>query len=76
MNKRTLKEYKEEIYNKLDDDKKLEWLYQMSEKLCDIEEIVNQCSTNDYYYKYNNRYLKSEIIEQLLKVIDRGDNNE
>lgn len=33
-NKRTIKEYKEEIYNKLDDDTKLEWLYQMSEKLC------------------------------------------
>lgn len=73
--KRTIKEYKEEIFDILNDGQKLEWLYEMSEKLCDIETLVNRYSTNDYYYKYDNKYLKSEIISDLLKIID-GENNE
>lgn len=73
MNKRTLKEYKEEVFNQLDEKTKLEWLYEISKKLCDLEELVNRYSTNDYYYKYDGKYLKSEIINDLLEIIDRGD---
>ncbi len=42
MNYRTLQEYKEEIYEKLDDNKKLEWIYQMSKQLCEIFEYATE----------------------------------
>ena len=40
MNHRTLEEYKEEVFDKLDDKTKLEWMYQMSEQLCNVEEYI------------------------------------
>ena len=41
MARRTLEEYKREVFDKLDEKTKLEWLYTMSEKLCNIEEYIN-----------------------------------
>lgn len=37
---RTLEQYKEEVFDKLDEQTKLEWLYIMSEQLCNIEEYI------------------------------------
>ncbi len=30
-----------------------------------LDELIEQYSKNDYYYKYNGKYLKSEIISDL-----------
>ena len=41
MAHRTLEEYKQEVFDKLDEKTKLEWLFTMSEQLCNIEEYIN-----------------------------------
>lgn len=41
MARRTLEEYKQEVFDKLDEKTKLEWLFTMSEQLCNIEEYIN-----------------------------------
>lgn len=33
-----------------------------------LDKLIEQYSKNDYYYKYNGKYLKSEIIND-LKII-------
>lgn len=43
----TLEEYKEEVFDKLDEQTKLEWLYEMSEKLCNIEEYIENNFSNE-----------------------------
>lgn len=47
MQYRTLEEYKEEVFDKLDEQTKLEWLYEMSEKLCNIEEYILKLQENE-----------------------------
>jgi hypothetical protein len=44
---RTLEEYKEDVFEKLDEKTKLEWLYTMSEKLCNIEEYIENNFSNE-----------------------------
>ena len=34
----------------------------------ELDKLIEQYSKNDYYYKYNGKYLKSEIIND-LKII-------
>lgn len=33
-----------------------------------IDKLIEQYSKNDYYYKYNGKYLKSEIINDLKTI--------
>lgn len=33
-----------------------------------IDELIEQYSKNDYYYKYNGKYLKSEIINEIKSL--------
>ena len=40
MKHRTLEEYKEEVFDLLDDNTKLEWMYQMSMQLCNVAEYI------------------------------------
>ena len=47
MTHRTLKEYKEDVFDELDEETKLEWLYTMSEQLCKIEEFIKENYTNE-----------------------------
>ena len=47
MQHRTLEEYKEEVFDKLDEQTKLECLYEMSEKLCNIEEYILKLQENE-----------------------------
>ena len=47
MKHRTLEEYKEEVFDRLDEQTKLKWLYEMSEKLCNIEEYILKLQEND-----------------------------
>lgn len=46
MKYRTLEEYKE-VFDILDEQTKLELLYEMSEKLCNIEEYILKLQEND-----------------------------
>ena len=34
----------------------------------ELEKLIEQYSKNDYYYKYNGKYLKSEIINDLKEL--------
>jgi hypothetical protein len=36
--------------------------------LNELDKLIEQYSKNDYYYKYNGKYLKSEIIEDLKEL--------
>jgi len=38
-----------------------------------VKELIEQYSKNDYYFKYDNKYLKSEIIGDLSKILNEGD---
>ena len=40
-----------------------------------LEKLIEQYSQNDYYYKYNGRYLKSKIIND-LKELKEGEEND
>ena len=33
-----------------------------------LDKLIEQYSKNDYYYKYNGKYLKSEIINDLKEL--------
>jgi len=34
----------------------------------ELDKLIEQYSKNDYYYKYNGKYLKSEIINDLKEL--------
>lgn len=44
---RTLEEYKEDVFDGLDEKIKLEWLYIMSRQLCEIEELIKEKYSNE-----------------------------
>lgn len=43
------------------------------ERISNIKDIVYNCSQNNYFYKYDGKYLKSEIIEQLTEELEKGE---
>lgn len=56
-------------------------LYFENEKLKhiinDLRELLKRYQNNEYYYKYHNKYLKSEIKENISQILDKeSDNNE
>lgn len=59
---------REEEYKKLED------------KLSKIETLIinHNCDTGDIYYKYNSRFLKSELKERILEILyeKRSNSNE
>ena len=67
MQHRTLEEYKEEVFDKLDEQTKLEWLYEMSEKLCNIEEYIKGHTNNLA------EYLDVYEAKELLNILTGGD---
>ena len=69
MQHRTLEEYKEEVFDKLDEQTKLECLYEMSEKLCNIEEYIHDYTLSD------DTGFDSIASKELMKII-RGEDNE
>ena len=83
MEHRTIEEYKEDVFDLLDDKTKLEWMYQMSEQLCNIAEYINFLSiTTDGikeelldkcklgFVKFNETIWGEELLELL------GENDE
>ena len=44
---------------------------QLKDKLSKIETLIinHNCDTGDIYYKYNSRFLKSELKERILEIL-------
>ena len=44
---------------------------QLKDKLSKIETLIinHNCDTGDIYYKYNNRFLKSELKQRILEIL-------
>ena len=62
-------------------------IFEQSQKISDLEDklskietlIINHnCDTGDIYYKYNNRFLKSELKQRILEILyeEGSDSNE
>ena len=53
---------------------------QLKDKLSKIETLIinHNCDTGDIYYKYNSRFLKSELKQRILEIVyEQGsDSNE
>ena len=53
---------------------------QLKDKLSKIETLIinNNCDISDIYYKYNSRFLKSELKQRILEIVyEQGrDSNE
>ena len=51
---------------------------QLKEKLSKIETLIinHNCDTGDIYYKYNSRFLKSELKQRILDILNEVKNNE
>lgn len=44
---------------------------QLKEKLSKIETLIinHNCDTGDIYYKYNSKFLKSELKQRILEIV-------
>lgn len=65
INRRTLEEYKEELKS-LTKDECYEYMYQMSEQLCNIEEYIKE--RKQFYEKWNNK-----MFDDVLKMLGNDD---
>ena len=45
---------------------------QLKDKLSKIETLIinHNCDTGDIYYKYNSRFLKSELKQRILEILE------
>ena len=51
----------------------------LKDKLSKIETLIisHNCDTGDIYYKYNNKFLKSELKQRILEILyEESDNNQ
>ena len=53
---------------------------QLKDKLSKIETLIinHNCDTGDIYYKYNNKFVKSELKQRILEIVyeEGSDSNE
>ena len=70
-----IKEFNEEKYvEMLEDGALYDYITNLQEKLNKIDKLINtDYGWVSYYYKYNNRYLKSEIKEDINNILQGGD---
>lgn len=49
----------------------------LKDKLSKIETLIinHNCDTGDIYYKYNSKFLKSELKQRILEIIYKGSDN-
>lgn len=45
---------------------------QLKDKLSKIETLIinHNCDTGDIYYKYNSRFLKSELKQRIIEILE------
>ena len=50
----------------------------LKDKLSKIETLIinHNCDTGDIYYKYNSKFLKSELKQRILDILNEVKNNE
>ena len=51
---------------------------QLKDKLSKIETLIinHNCDTGDIYYKYNSKFLKSELKQRILEIVyEQGSDN-
>ena len=51
----------------------------LKDKLSKVETLIinHNCDTGDIYYKYNNKFLKSELKQRILEILyEESDNNQ
>ena len=55
-------------------------IHQLKDKLSKIETLIinHNCDTGDIYYKYNSKFLKSELKQRILEIVyeEGSDSNE
>lgn len=71
--KDVFKELFNEMINWKEENKKLK------DKLSKIETLIinHNCDTGDIYYKYNSRFLKSELKQRILEILyEEGSDNQ
>lgn len=61
-NIRTIEEFKKDVFDELDDNKKLEYIYQMGKQLCEISDCIKYSKGMDFQ--------KIEKIKKILGDID------
>ena len=51
---------------------------QLKDKISKIETLIinHNCDTGDIYYKYNSKFLKSELKQRILDILNEVKNNE
>ena len=52
---------------------------QLKDKLFKVETLIinHNCDTGEIYYKYNGKFLKSELKQRILKILyEASDNNQ
>ena len=53
-------------------------IHQLKDKLSKIETLIinHNCDTGDIYYKYNSKFLKSELKQRILEILyEEGNDN-
>lgn len=51
---------------------------QLKDKLSKIETLItnHNCDTGDIYYKYNSRFLKSELKQRIMEILEDNEVSE
>lgn len=64
-------EYKEDIIAEYEKQlqKKDNEIEKLNNIINNLDKLIEHCSKRDYYFKYNGKYLKSEIINDLKTII-------
>nr|DAW91290.1 MAG TPA: hypothetical protein [Bacteriophage sp.] len=70
-NIRTIEEFKKDVFDKLDDNKKLEYMYQMGKQLCEIQDYVNSEIKRIQSHEYSTGI---RMLNRIKKIL--GDNDE
>ena len=70
-NIRTLEEYKEDVFDKLDEQQKLEWLYEMSTQINKAVEYIKYNATSNYFDGEKNMFRREIDLLEILGGSDK-----
>lgn len=68
---RTIEEYKEDVFDKLDEQQKLEWLYEMSTQINKAVEYIKYNATSNYFDKQKNMFRREIDLLEILGGSDK-----
>lgn len=67
---KTIEEFKKDVFDELDDNKKLEYMYQMGKQLCEIQNYVNGEIKRIQNHEYSRGIRMLNKIKKILGEID------